>query len=191
MAQPKISSVDDYLAAQPAAAQRLLRRVRTVLRKTLPTAEEGISYEIPTYKLPGGTVIHFAGWKQHLSLYPASAHVLAALGKDLAPYEVEKGTIRFPFSRSLPVHLISRIAQLRAEEVMAKPAAKAKAKPAAKAKAKPAAKAKAKPAAKAKRSAKAKPAAKAKAKPATKAKAKPAAKAKPRPATKAKPRRRT
>lgn len=182
MAQPKISSVDDYLAAQPAAAQRLLRRVRTVLRKTLPTAEEGISYEIPTYKLPGGTVIHFAGWKQHLSLYPASAHVIAALGKDLEPFEVEKGTIRFPFSRSLPVHLISRIAQLRAEEVMARPAAKAKAKPATRAKRS----AKGKPATKAK----AKPPAKAKPRPATKAK-RPAAKAKPTPATKAKPRRRT
>jgi uncharacterized protein YdhG (YjbR/CyaY superfamily) len=54
MAQASITTVDEYLAAQPAAAQRVLRRVRTLLRKALPTAEELLSYKIPAYRLPGG-----------------------------------------------------------------------------------------------------------------------------------------
>jgi uncharacterized protein YdhG (YjbR/CyaY superfamily) len=32
-----------------------------------------ISYKIPTYKLHGRPVIYFAGWKQHYSLYLATA----------------------------------------------------------------------------------------------------------------------
>ncbi len=170
MAQATFSSVDEYLAAQPPAAQRILRRVRTVIRKALPAAEETLSYKIPSYKVSGGTALHFAGWKDHFSLYPASEGVVRALAKELRTYEVQKGTIRFPYAGTLPVHLISRIAQLRAEEVAgdktkAKAPAKAKRGKAAAKAAKPAKPAKAKPTTKqpAKR---AKPAvAKAKAKP--------------------------
>ena len=35
-------------------------------------------------------------------------------------YDVEKGTIRFPFDRPVPTALIARIARLRVEEVAAK-----------------------------------------------------------------------
>ena len=57
-------------------------------------------------------MIYFAGWKQHYSIYPVTAPVVAALKKELASYEVEKGTIRFPFSRSVPVRLIGRLTKL-------------------------------------------------------------------------------
>jgi hypothetical protein len=50
------------------------------------------------------------------SLYPASAHLLAAFRDELAPYEVEKGTIRFPLSQPVPLKLIERIARFRARE---------------------------------------------------------------------------
>lgn len=127
MAQPDFSSVDDYLDAQPPAARRLLRRVRTVLRQTLPTAEESISYKIPTYTLPGGPVIYFAGWKDHLSLYPVTEEDLAAVAAPLkkiaGKLRVEKGTLRLSYEETLPVHLISHLAQRRAAQVAAKQAA--------------------------------------------------------------------
>jgi uncharacterized protein YdhG (YjbR/CyaY superfamily) len=110
-------TVDEYISLQPEATQRVLERVRAALRKALPHAEEVISYQIPAYKMPGGAVIYFAGWKQHYSLYPASARVVETLEKELAPYRVSKGTIRFPFSEPIPVRLIGRIARLRAKEV--------------------------------------------------------------------------
>jgi uncharacterized protein YdhG (YjbR/CyaY superfamily) len=117
MAKTNFKSVDDYIAAQPEAVRDLLERVRTIIRKALPAAEEVISYQIPAYKLHGAAVIYFAGWKQHYSIYPATAPVVAALEKDLAPYERSKGTIRFPLSRRVPARLIARIAKLRAQEV--------------------------------------------------------------------------
>ena len=100
MAKSDFKSVDQYIASQPKA--------------------------VPAYKLRGGAVLYFAGWKQHYSLYPATAQLVAAFKDDLAPYEVNnKGTIRFPLSQPVPVKLIGRIAKFRAKEVAEREKAKA------------------------------------------------------------------
>ncbi|MCU1273033.1 MAG: hypothetical protein JWO48_464 [Bryobacterales bacterium] len=117
MAKTDFKSVDDYIASQPEAVQGILERVRSTIRKAVPSAEEMISYNIPTYKLHGRPVIYFAGWKRHYSLYPVTGHLVAAFKVDLAPYDVKKGTIRFPLSQPVPVKLIARIAKFRAKEV--------------------------------------------------------------------------
>jgi uncharacterized protein YdhG (YjbR/CyaY superfamily) len=117
MLKSNFKSVDDYIAAQPEPAQRVLKRVRSIVRKAVPLAEELISYKIPTYKLHGSPVIYFAGWKQHYSLYPATGRLVAAFKDELAPYEVSNGTIRFPLSAPVPVKLIERIAKFRSKEV--------------------------------------------------------------------------
>jgi uncharacterized protein YdhG (YjbR/CyaY superfamily) len=116
MATTNFTSVDEYLAGQPAAARRLLTRVRNTIRKALPGVEETISYQIPAYKLNGRTVIYFAGWKEHYSIYPSTRVVVETLGDALSAYEVEKGTIRFPLDRPVPAGLIASIAKLRAQE---------------------------------------------------------------------------
>ena len=125
MAKKDFKSVDDYIAAQPEAAQIALRRVRSAIREALPGAEEVISYKIPAYKLQGGVVVYFAAWKQHYSLYPAGERVAGALKREPGKYEVSKGTIRFPLSETVPVKLIGRIAKLRAKEVGARAKARA------------------------------------------------------------------
>lgn len=89
----------------------------SILRKAVPGAEEGISYQIHTFKPNGTAVLFFAGWKAHLSLYPASDRVVAELGDELASYTAAKGTLRFPLDAKLPVRLIERIAKIRAKEV--------------------------------------------------------------------------
>jgi uncharacterized protein YdhG (YjbR/CyaY superfamily) len=45
----------------------------------------------------------------------------------LAPYEVDKGTIRFPLSEPVPARLIERIAKFRTTEVVDGEKAKASA----------------------------------------------------------------
>ena len=113
----EIESVDEYIAAQPEAAQPALKRVRVAIRKAVPKAEESISYKIPTYKLRGERLLYFAGWKQHFSLYPATKRLLAALKEELKPYEVVKSTVRFTLAEPVPVKLIARIAKFRAKEL--------------------------------------------------------------------------
>ena len=118
VAKTGFTSVDDYIASQPKAAQRALTRVRAAIRQAVPGAEEVISYQIPTFKMNGRAVIYFAGWKAHYSLYPANDRLVIAFKKQLAPYEVNnKGTIRFPLSEPVPVKLIESIAKFRAMEV--------------------------------------------------------------------------
>ena len=116
MAKTDFKSVDEYIATHPEDVQAILQRVRRTIRKAVPDATEVISYQIPTYKLQGRAVLFFAGWKQHYSLYPATERLIEAFEADLAPYEVSKGTIRFPLSQPVPVKLIERIAKFRAKE---------------------------------------------------------------------------
>ena len=117
MAKTSFTTVDEYIATFPEDVQAILARVRSTIRKAVPDAEEMISYQIPAYKLNGAPVLYLAGWKQHLSLYPASDQLVEALKDELAPFKVEKATIRFPLSQPVPVTLIERIAKLRADEV--------------------------------------------------------------------------
>ncbi len=128
MAKTDFKSVDEYIATHPEEVQVVLERVRSAIRRALPGAQEAISYQIPTYKLHGGAVLYFAGWKRHYSLYPAGDELVEAFKVDLEPYEVDKGTIRFPLSRPVPVRLIERIARFRAKEAAeratSKPAAR-------------------------------------------------------------------
>ena len=128
MAKTDFKSVDQYIAAQPEAVRGILERVRGIIRKAIPKAEEVISYQIPAYKLPGGAALYFAGWKQHFSLYPATDHVVAALKEELAAHKVSRGTIRFALTEPVPAKLIDRIARLRAREVEESTAAKLAAK---------------------------------------------------------------
>ena len=124
MDKTDLKSVDEYIANQPADLQKILKRIRSTIRKAVPGARELISYQIPAFKLPEGPVLYFAGWKRHYSLYPATAPLVAAFKRDLASYEVSKGTIRFPLSEPVPVKLIERIAKFRAKEAVSRARAK-------------------------------------------------------------------
>jgi uncharacterized protein YdhG (YjbR/CyaY superfamily) len=125
MAKTNFKSVDEYIATQPETVQPILERVRGTIRKAVPRAEEVISYQIPAYKMNGGAVLYFAGWKQHYSLYPASERLVKAFKGDLARYTVSKGTIRFPLDEPVPAKLIAEIAKFRAQETADRAEAKA------------------------------------------------------------------
>jgi uncharacterized protein YdhG (YjbR/CyaY superfamily) len=115
MVKTDFKSVHRYIASRPEAAQAVLERVRSAIRKAVPDAEEVVYCEIPSYRLRGSTLIYFAGWKHHYSLYPATDHVVAALRTTLHHTKSTR-TIRFPLSQPVPVKLIARIAKLRAQE---------------------------------------------------------------------------
>jgi len=117
MQKTTVQTVDDYIASQPKAIRDALSLVRKTVRQAVPEAEEAISYQMPALKLKGSTVLYFAGWKAHYSLYPGSGHFIASFKKELAFCEISKGAIRFPLSQPVPVKLIAKIAKLRAAEV--------------------------------------------------------------------------
>lgn len=103
----------------------ILGQVRSAIRKALPGADEVISYQIPAYRLHSRLVIYFAGWKKHYSLYRTTGGLAAAFKDELAPYEMSKGTIRFPLLRPVPVKWIGQIAKFLARAVAGREKAKA------------------------------------------------------------------
>jgi uncharacterized protein YdhG (YjbR/CyaY superfamily) len=117
VAKTRYTSVSEYIASKPREARVVLERVRTAIRKAVPKAEEGLSYQMPVYTLNGVPVLYFVGWKAHYSIYPASRALVAAFTRELASYERTKNMIRIPLSEPVPVKLIERIARFRAAEL--------------------------------------------------------------------------
>jgi uncharacterized protein YdhG (YjbR/CyaY superfamily) len=69
-------NIDDYISDFPKDVQERLQKVRAAIRKAAPRAEEGISYQMPTFRLHGN-LIHFAGYANHIGLYPGSRPIEA------------------------------------------------------------------------------------------------------------------
>lgn len=108
------ATVDAYLAAFPEDVREILGAIRRTIQAALPEATEAISYDIPTFRLHGRDVVHFAGWKQHVSLYPVPDGE-PALARELEPYRAGKGSLRFRLGEPVPYELIARIAIALAE----------------------------------------------------------------------------
>ena len=117
MVKKGFKSVNEYIASKPRDLQVTLKLVRSAIRKAVPAAMEGISYQIPAYKLNEVPLLFFAGWKAHYSLYPAGDALVAKFKDQLARYQISKGTIRLPLSEPVPVKLIERIAKFRAAQL--------------------------------------------------------------------------
>jgi len=104
-----LSTVDEYIAAQPEEIQPLLEQVRSAIREALPGAEERISWRMPTY-WQKTNIIHFAAAKKHIGLYPGDK-AIEHFKEKLAGYKTSKGAVQFPYDRPLPLELIAEIAK--------------------------------------------------------------------------------
>lgn len=114
----KPTTFDECLAAFGPAQRAAIEKLRRVVRAAAPDAVECVSYGLPAFKLHGKGLVAFGGWKEHCSLYPMSGQVLAELADELAKYECEKGTIRFPASKPLPATLVKKLIKLRTKEIV-------------------------------------------------------------------------
>lgn len=112
------SPVDDYIAKFPENVRIILTKIRDLIRATVPEAEEVISYQMPTYKL-GVNLVHFAGHKNHIGLYPTPSGV-ESFQEELKPYQSGKGSIQFPLDKEIPYDLIQKIVLFRVQEVREK-----------------------------------------------------------------------
>lgn len=105
-------AIDEYIAAFPAELQKVLGKMRKTISKCDKRFTEAISYGVPTFRLDGKNVIHFAGFKHHVSVYPAPRGV-AEFEDEMAKYKGGKGTVQFPLDKPIPYDLIERIAKYR------------------------------------------------------------------------------
>lgn len=112
----RIETIDQYISHAPSHVRDALREVRRTISAAEPDAVEAISYAIPTFKLNGHNLIHFAGYEKHIGLYATpSGH--DAFADDLAQYKQGKGSVQFPLDKPMPLALITRITQFRSNEI--------------------------------------------------------------------------
>lgn len=114
----KYSTIDEYIGTFPKEVQEKLLKVRQTIRKAAPEAEEGISYQMPTFKL-NGNLVHFAGYEHHIGFYPIPTG-MEAFKEELSHYKTGKGSVQFPLDQPLPLDLIRRIVEFRVKENLAK-----------------------------------------------------------------------
>lgn len=110
------TSVPEYIASVPPNARKMLRQIRTAIRKAAPGIKERISYRIPTFDLDGKYLLYMAAFKDHVSIYPATKGMMTRYGKQLKSYRKGAGTLRFGLEERLPLGLITKLAKLRVQE---------------------------------------------------------------------------
>src|SRR5229473_8243581 len=108
-------TIDGYISTFPEDIQVILEKVRQAIHKAVPEAAETMSYAIPTFDLNGKHVVFFAGWKQHISLYPTPAGD-EAFQQELSRYRRVKSTVQFPLDKPVPYDFVEKMVALLLKE---------------------------------------------------------------------------
>ncbi len=117
MKEKKPSTIDEYIASFPDDVQGILETMRRTIKKAAPTAEETIRYQMPTFKLNGKNLVHFAAFKHHIGFYPIPSGI-TAFQKELSVYKQGKGSVQFPLDKPMPYDLVKRIVLFRVNETL-------------------------------------------------------------------------
>ena len=118
MITTNINTIDAYISGFPIHTREMLEQIRSTIKSAAPDAIEAIKYAIPTFIL-NGNLIHFAGYKNHIGLYPAPSG-MEQFEEEVAIYKTGKGTLQFPIDQPMPLDLIARIVKFRVQENEAK-----------------------------------------------------------------------
>ena len=114
----QFKTIDEYIEAFPADVQHILERMRKTIKQAAPESVEAISYQMPTFKLNGKNLVHFAAFKKHIGFYPIPSGI-EAFKEELSPYRQGKGSVQFPTEKPIPYDLVERIVKYRAKENLA------------------------------------------------------------------------
>jgi uncharacterized protein YdhG (YjbR/CyaY superfamily) len=106
---PAAKDIDAYIELQSENARAVLSEIRQTIKKTVPEAEELISYQMPAFKYHG-TLVWFAAFKHHYSIF-IPRQILSLFQEELKPYELSKSksAIKIPLDKTVPVELLSKI----------------------------------------------------------------------------------
>ena len=117
----RAETVDEYLAGVPEPARGTLEEMRRRIRAAVPLGStEGLSYGMPAFKHDGKSLVAYAAFKNHCSLFPMSGAVIEKLQNELKSYTTSKGTIQFSIGKPLPAALVKKVVRARIAERAAK-----------------------------------------------------------------------
>ena len=107
--RPGSTEVDAYVTAADANVRPILQRIRRIVRRAVPDAQETMGYKMPAFRR-GRIFLYVAAFKKHIGVYPPLTTDEALRG-ELSPYANEKGNLRFPLDQPMPYDLIARVAE--------------------------------------------------------------------------------
>lgn len=99
--------ISNYISNQDPKQKQVLLKIRKLIKKIIPNAEEKMSYGVPSFKLDDKTIL-YAAFKGHVGIYPDPS-IIEFFSDDLKEYETSKGTIRFNLEKPIPYDLIEKI----------------------------------------------------------------------------------
>ena len=113
----KYQTVEKYLNDFSGETRNRLDAMHAKIFEIAPKATERISYNIPAYFLDSKMIVYFAGYENHVSIYPGrtASKEYANLSKE---YSSGKSTLKFPNNKPLPLELIENFIKLRQKEVL-------------------------------------------------------------------------
>lgn len=115
VAMPK--TVDQYLAGLPKDKREALAKLRAAIKAAAPGTTEGISYQVPVFKLDGKPLVGFGAATAHCTFFLMSTtdgmHARLAA---LKGYKLGGGSIQFAADKPLPATLIRTLVKARIAE---------------------------------------------------------------------------
>jgi uncharacterized protein YdhG (YjbR/CyaY superfamily) len=112
-----VSSFDDYFTSIPDPEKAELERIRQLVRRIVPEAEEATSYGMPAFKYRKRPLLGFKASKNHLSVFPFSPEAIDAARGALAGFDVSKGTVRFTPEKPIPEAAVEQLLRHRMLEI--------------------------------------------------------------------------
>jgi uncharacterized protein YdhG (YjbR/CyaY superfamily) len=109
-----MTKVDEYLSQVSPSQKKELERIRAVVQKLIPNAEEVITYGMPGFK-------YKKKFKNHMSIFPG-AGAIEKLNDKLGSYTLSKGTVQFTNDHPIPEALLHEIIMLRVHDIDTKQA---------------------------------------------------------------------
>lgn len=110
------ATIDEYVRSFPPEVREILEKMRAVIHEAAPRAEEAIRYGMPTFRLRGRNLVHFAAFQHHVGFYPIPSGI-EAFKEELSVYKQGKGSVQFPLDQPIPYDLVKRITLFRVDEV--------------------------------------------------------------------------
>jgi uncharacterized protein YdhG (YjbR/CyaY superfamily) len=114
----KPTTIEEYIAAAPAAGQPHLRKLHALLKAAAPKAQEAIKWNMPFFVEPR-FLFSFSAHKGHLDFAP-TWQLLLRYADQLGEYKATKHMLQVRYDQPLPEALIRRMAKERVKEVRAR-----------------------------------------------------------------------
>ncbi len=115
----QLKTIDEYIRTFPEEVQTELKKMKKTIQEAAPEATEAIRYQMPTFRLNGKNLVHFAAFKNHIGFYPIPSGI-EAFKKELSIYKQGKGSVQFPLDKPVPYELVKKIVKFRVAENMKK-----------------------------------------------------------------------